>query len=207
VNFPNLTSIVTDYYNDNGAFHSCISLSDISMPCVNYIGKGTFYNCISLSSINLSLVSIIGSYAFGDCTSLKCVYTPKVENLQYQAFSGCTNLEVISLPNVSFLGSLAFYECTKLRSIYLLGSYVPRSGSSTVFAYCPIASISYLGEYGSIFVRYSLLSAWREKSYFSAYSSRFVGLTDWQIEELDEAHKNDWPLNILNQESTTATTT
>lgn len=37
----------------NGAFWSCSSLSQISLPVCSYIGNGAFYDCYSLSIITI----------------------------------------------------------------------------------------------------------------------------------------------------------
>jgi hypothetical protein len=55
-----------------------------------------------------------------------------------------------------------------------------------MFYNTPITNSSYFsGLYGSIFVKQSLLSQWKTASYWSEYTDRFVGLTDEEIEALD----------------------
>jgi hypothetical protein len=44
---------------------------------------------------------------------------------------------------------------------------------------------SYLGYYGSFYVKESLLASWQAANNWSMYSERFVGLTDAEIVELD----------------------
>jgi hypothetical protein len=61
---------------DDAAFHSCSSLTSITIPAgVTGIGNFAFYSCSSLTSITIPAgVTNIGGYAFHDCSSLTSVY-------------------------------------------------------------------------------------------------------------------------------------
>ena len=191
-----------------GAFSRCISLEEVSIPLCSYIGNSAFASCYALRSIYMPSVSIIGQYAFDRCsalsyislpssqsvsigtgafrycTGLKKVVLPFVSSIAQQAFVPCSVLETAYLRSVSSMGQSMFESCISLLSVYMLGSSIT-SGGYYMFKNTPISSSTYYGYYGSIFVRESLYSSYITKAQWSAYSSRFVSLTDAEIEALE----------------------
>ena len=95
----------------------------------------------------------------------------------------CSSLHTLRLPKISYVGSYAFYGCTHLMSLYLLNSLVA-TGSAFILANTPMSNSGYTGSFGSIFVKESLLNSWKTATYWSAFSDRFVGLTDEEISTL-----------------------
>lgn len=200
VSFPNCTTI------NNGAFHSCASLTTVSFPvCTSIgvsafaycsslteasfpsckiVGGSAFRNCSSLETINFPVCEIISAYAFTYCSSLTSAYAPECETIYASAFYACASLKLISFPKCTSMFAVTFGSCSALESAYFLGSVVPTLNNNP-FMSTPLSESSYLGYFGSIFIRQSLLQSFISSSYWNVYSSRFVGLTDEQIAALD----------------------
>ncbi len=130
---------------------------DVSIIC-----HEAFFNCNFLS-INLSNCTEVGQSAFGACTSLRKVV----------------------LPNCSVICFAAFSACYSLSELYLLSNSVVLLNGFNWFYSTPIVSSYYLGYFGSIYVRASLLSEYQVAPNWSYYSARLVGLTDEEIAALE----------------------
>ena len=187
VNAPVLQSL------SSFAFSGCYSLAEVSVGA-GFIGASAFYGCRKLSSVNLPNATIIDYCAFGSCSSLKELSAPNVSAIYGYAFAGCSSLQSISLPNVTrflerpfsfclelsyvYFGkpfvpySYAFYQCPKLETVVLDTPSV--FGFGALFSGTPMNASSYLGHYGSIYVRESLLSSFISSN--PTFSSRFAAL-------------------------------
>lgn len=108
----------------DSAFHSCYSLSSITIPDdVTTIGSYAFCECYSLSSITIpDNVTTIGSDAFSSYTNLSSITIPNsVTTIGDNAFSSCFNLSSITIPDsVTTVGSNVFSNCHTLTSITIL---------------------------------------------------------------------------------------
>ena len=167
----------------NYAFHSCKSITNVNFTSANKISGSVFVNCTSLTTISFPEVTTIGAYAFSSCTSLLSAKFPLATSVGNYAFINCTSLATISFPAVVSIGNQTFSNCRYLESAYFLGSSVPTMGTGVFYA-TPMSTSAQLGHWGSIFVKESLLSSFKTKTNWSAYSARMVGLTDAQIEAL-----------------------
>lgn len=181
INFPKVTSVGAS------AFQNCSSLATVNFGILNgALGGYAFYQCQKLESINLANTTSIGVYAFYRCYQLSNISALSASIIGGQAFGFCSSLTSISLPGLtSLLGSSAFSNCIALESVYLLGTTIPTTISTTPFVSTPLDNSTYLGYYGSIYVRESLLASWQTKANISIYADRMVGLTDEQIAALD----------------------
>ena len=192
----------------NYAFNYCTSLSTIFLPVCQTIGSNAFVGCSVLTSINLPLCTSISSNAFQYCHSLSMAYLPlctyigasafmKCEQLvsinlplcsqiNQGTFSNCSNLSTIILQSCTSIATYAFASCYNLLSLYLLGSSIITLANYYAFNSTPISTYttSTGGVYGSIFVRASLYNSYKTSTNWSYYSSRFVSLTDAEIEAL-----------------------
>ena len=182
INFPKCRTI------GNTAFSNCSKLTTISFQECGTIGNYAFLSCINLTKISFPACISIGSYAFSGCSRLSEAYFPMCNAIASDAFGFCSGLTAISFPACTILnGTNNFRSCRTLLSAYFLGSSVPSLGNSNAFINTPIDGFtSYTnGVLGSIYVRASLLTSFRSATNWSYYYSRFVGLTDEEIEALD----------------------
>lgn len=189
VSFPECT-LIGAY-----AFAYCSNLVDLFVPKINQISAYAFAYCRNLPAVSFAEAELIeGMSVFTSCASLSLAILPKVHgNLGGGAFMSCSGLETVILGNMTsssltFSNANAFQSCTKLKSLYLLYTSVVSMGYSQYgidpFKYTPIVNSSYIGEFGSIYIPFSLLSLYQARQYWSAYSARFVGLTDEEIAAL-----------------------
>ena len=142
-----------------------------------------FYNA-AVASFAFPGCRYIGSSAFNAAGIHGSIYFKSVYSINSNAFSAC-GLQAITIAShpsgsVTNIKGGAFYSCTQLESVYLFHSSVCTLAAGA-FSRTPIASSSYLGYFGSIFVRASLLSAYQTATNWAAYSSRIVGLTDAEV--------------------------
>ena len=133
----------------NGAFGSCISLSQVSLPMCSYIGEAAFNECKSLSQISIPMCSYIGSYAFRSCGSLKQV----------------------SLPKCSYIGNYAFLFCYELNTITIGYSGICSLNNISAFEYTQITSST-----GDIYVPASLVNAYKSAKNWSYFSNRIYSI-------------------------------
>jgi len=57
-----------------------------------------------------------------------------------------------------------------------MGTDVPTLSNSNVFSYTPVVDSSYIGTYGSIYVKSSMLDSFKTATNWSLYSNRMVGV-------------------------------
>ena len=119
-----VTEIRTEsYYNDNGAFSGCTSLSKVKLSNnLAKIGQSAFKGCTSLAEITIpDSVTSIGGSAFSGCTSLADIDIPdSVTSIGSFAFKGCTSLPKVQLSNnLTIIEEGTFYGCTSLKEIVI----------------------------------------------------------------------------------------
>ena len=153
-------------YIGNGAFYTCRSLSQISIPKCSYIGKEAFYYCLYLSQISLPKCSYIGSSAFA-INRFSSINLPVCEYIGDSAFYSCNFLSQVNLPACSYIGDGAFYTCRSLNRITIGYSSICSLYGSTVFDRTKITS-----SIGSIYVPASLVNAYKSAVNWSYFSSR-----------------------------------
>lgn len=181
INFPSCTTI------GNSAFEYCSNLTSISFPVCTLIGYGAFNGCNYLRSINFPACTSISGCAFEYCYNLTSISFPVCTFIGLQAFYMCSsNLTSISFPACTTISGAAFSQCYRLLSAYFLGSSIPSLMYSNAFISTPIANFTPYtsGEYGSIFVRASMLEEFKSATNWVYYSDRMVGLTDEEIANL-----------------------
>ena len=102
-----------------GAFAFCTLLTNVTIPdSVTNIGEQAFMSCTSLTSVTIpDSVTAIEGYAFADCPSLTHVTIPdSVTSIGGHTFSGCLSLTSITIPDsVTSIGSLVFEGCKNLK--------------------------------------------------------------------------------------------
>lgn len=196
---PALKSVPTN------AFMNCRMLQNVVINNVSSIAQSAFCNCYTIKTANVPLCTSIGSYAFYNCSSLENVTAKSCKYVGPRAFYGCSKLRRAVFPAASMVGLSAFYacyslsfayfsalsavptygfySCKRLESLYLLGaSVIPIYNYA--FTYTPMYNSTYISKYGSIFVRESLVDAYKASASWSALASRIVGMTDDEIESL-----------------------
>lgn len=165
------------------AFNRCTSLTGVNFTAVTTIAGSAFTNCSALVSVSLPSALEIGASAFTYCSSLKNVFTPLVKSIRGSAFGSCSSLATISFPEATTISAQAFRYCESLESAYFLGSSVPTL-SGSVFNNTPMSVSTYIGKWGSILVKESLLATFKTATNWATWSARMVGLTDAQIAAL-----------------------
>lgn len=154
----------------NGAFGSCISLSQVSLPMCSYIAGYAFQDCRSLSQASLPMCSYIGEAAFNECKSLSQISISMCSYIGSYAFRSCGSLKQVSLPKCSYIGNYAFLFCYELNTITIGYSGVCSLGSS-VFYRTLITSST-----GDIYVPASLVNAYKSATNWSYFSNRIFAI-------------------------------
>ena len=172
VNIPNCTIINTS------AFEGCTSLQSVNFPACTSMRSWVFQNCTSLQSITLPACTNISSYAFRDCTSLQSVNLPVCTSINGWVFQNCTSLQSVSFPACTSIGSGAFSGCTSLMSLTLGCSSVAKLCTSDAFTSTPMIYSTYTGSFGSIYVPFSLVDAYKTAANWSRYSNRITSIIE-----------------------------
>ena len=166
------------------AFYDCIKLASVNIPEATFISNYAFNRVKGWTEITSTMfpkVSKFGANVFIENSNLTSVYFPSVALISNNCFWGCIKLQTAIFPMCSSIYASAFYYCNKLTSLYLFSTSVA-SLTSTAFNNTPLSASSYLGGvYGSVYVRESLVDAYKAKTGWSYYSDRIVGLTDAEI--------------------------
>ena len=107
---------------DEGAFQSCINLTEVSLPeSLTSLASGAFEKCSSLDHIVLpaNLVEISDN-VFAECGRLQMItINSKIDKIPY-AFAYGSGLKEISIPEgVVSIDGEAFDNCEQLKEIYL----------------------------------------------------------------------------------------
>lgn len=107
----------------NLAFHSCQSLTSVTIPnSVVNIGGSAFSGCSNLLSVNLpEYMTKISDGTFEYCAKLTYINIPEgIDTIGSGAFSQCKSLISISIPNnVTYIGHDAFGGCSSLTSVVI----------------------------------------------------------------------------------------
>ena len=155
----------------NGAFGSCISLSQVSLPMCSSIGSYAFQDCISLSQVSLPMCSYIGEAAFNECKSLSQISIPMCSYIGSYAFRSCGSLKQVSLPKCSYIGNYAFLFCYELNTITIGYSGICSLNNISAFEYTQITSST-----GDIYVPASLVNAYKSAKNWSYFSNRIYSI-------------------------------
>jgi hypothetical protein len=177
-----------------GAFESCRSLENVSLPStLTTIGWSCFYGCTALENMDIpDNVAFIGFYAFEECTALKSIDLPsKLTIIKKETFKGCSSLESIVIPSaVTTIQDDAFYNCTSLvrvefpsnlgsigyRSfalctglkVVVVSAKTPPSIKESTFYSCSAIE--------AIYVPADSLSAYKTATYWKNYSSKMQAI-------------------------------
>ncbi len=127
----------------DGAFHSCIGLTDIIIPdSVTNIGDGAFVGCSGLTDIIIpDSVTGIGDGAFHSCSGLTYITIPdSVTSIGNYAFYNCDGLTGVTIGDgVTSIGDEAFVDCGRLVDVNI----------KDLAAWCKISGLDNLMRYAS----------------------------------------------------------
>lgn len=98
----------------------------------------------------------------------------------------CSNLEDVYTNNVSAFYGYNYNNCSKLSALILDGSSVTLPVGVSVFSNSPITNSTYLGYYGSIYVRNSMVDRYKAETIWKSYASRITSITDLPQELKDK---------------------
>ena len=140
------------------------------------IGTSALTKCVRLISVNIpDNITTISGYAFQGCSSLTSVVIPDsvTEIADYNAFDYCTSLTSVTIGSgITSIGTWTFSYCRSLTSITINATTPPTLGSDAFrnTNNCPIYVPTC-----------SLVSAYKERSGWSNYSSRISSLDCYYI--------------------------
>ena len=165
-----------------GALQDCTNLRIVNLPLVNYTGGAygysVFAGCSSIQELTIGDVSnniFNGNYGHFNET-LKYVKVNNWVSIPYNTFKSCPELETAHFPLCSSsIGSFAFSGCSKLKSLILDADAVP-SLWANAFDNTPISDSSYLGYFGSIYVKTSMVEAFKTAANWSTFSDRITSI-------------------------------
>lgn len=166
------------------AFSGLTKLKEMNLPYCSNIYPNAFMNCIVMSNLSIPECVRISSNAFQFCDALTELIAPKCMYISSHAFRACDKLAVVYLPSLVSMSAYMFNSCSKLQSLYLLRSTMVTPANSNALLSTPIVNSNLTGSFGSIYVRSSLLANYLANASWAIYSSRFVGMTDEEIESL-----------------------
>lgn len=98
----------------------------------------------------------------------------------------CSNLEDVYNHEVHFIQASTYYNCSKLSTVIIDGSNFTTLQGANVFSSTPITNSTYLGYYGSIYVRNSMVDTYKTNANWKSYSSRITSITDLPQELKDK---------------------
>lgn len=101
----------------SGAFMSCNSLTEVTIPADIEMSNSVFLGCENLESV--TMYSPVGSFGFEECGRLsRIVIGEEVCQIKQFAFCNCTALKEITVPaSVVFIGNGAFMGCNGLEQV------------------------------------------------------------------------------------------
>ena len=204
-----------------GAFMRCGGVSFVNIPEMSTLSGQVFSHCFALKSVYAPAIEKILDGCFYYCNSLSVLSLPMCSLLSGGVFEGCSKLERVHFNSLSKISvytySPTFRGCANLRSLYIKNSSMCSLDQSTAFTSTPIAgywNTSYctqVGQYGSIFVPYSLLDAYKVSTNWAYFSNRFaasIPLSATNLSESDsitafvEGKESPVPLEVSSAEFT-----
>lgn len=96
-------------------------------------------------------------------------FFPVCTNIGEEAFLECTSLTSVSFPACINIGDWAFSYCESLTSLYFTGSSVPSISSN---------SFSNIHSTATFYVVSSMVGAFNNATYWSAFASKIVAYTE-----------------------------
>ena len=99
-----------------------VNLETIQLPkSINVIHEKLFTRCVSLKEVDIPGIRYIGAEAFSDCKSLKKLTNAEaVESIEREAFWNCNSLEWPSFGNsLNKIGEVAFLNCFSFKQIVI----------------------------------------------------------------------------------------
>lgn len=163
-------TLPTDFQRDNK------NLIVVDLPNAAKANSAVFYGCINLVSVKLGLREM-GAEVFGGCRNLTEIYLPELTTITGwgYVFNVCLNLQKAVFPKlVGDFRASDFNACSKLTALVLGGDTVVPLTATNVFANTPIAS----GK-GYIYVRKTLLDAYKAATNWSTYAAQFRAIEDY----------------------------
>ena len=186
--FPNLTAFTDQISASKTEFfwNNRLKIQELYAPKLSAFKTGDNFSgwfvfgssYTALKSVNLHNASFSYniSSVFASCPNLEYVDITNANYVAPYMFYSCSKLQNIRLEKVQSLYGFGFGGCSKLESIYILTSTVP-SLSTYVFNNTPIVNSTYLGRFGSIFVKSSMVNAFKTNASWASYSDRITAYT------------------------------
>lgn len=169
VNHKVTSAVPPSFQNGNN------NLVTVDLPNSAGVGESAFGNCRKLATVNLNSAKTLASSAFSNTLALKIAYFPSVETITGWGymFNGSAVERVIFTKLKSQFRDGEFNNCKGLTALVLGGDAVVPLGNTSAFSGTPIKNGT-----GYIYVRASLLDAYRSASNWSAFSAQFRAIED-----------------------------
>jgi hypothetical protein len=158
------------------AFNYCSSLKEVDFPCVTSAEGYIFSYCKLLSRANLPI--LLNLTRPGLSTTVNEFNTPLVQTIGSSCFISASGLSRLEFANCSLINNSAFYSARNLQTLILRSNAVVTLSKTDAFSYTPMSNSTYTGTFGSIYVRPSLVEAYKTATNWATYSSRIAPIPD-----------------------------
>ena len=115
VKLPDTLTSFSDGDKNRGTFRNCSSLRYLTTKSITSVGYASFAGCplLSILDIDMSKVSYIGTNAFLDCASIEYIHLNSIVTLNDVVFRNCTSMKYMDLgEKISSIGQYQFGDNT-----------------------------------------------------------------------------------------------
>ena len=191
-----VTGTLTEYTNDrvtkikHSCFHSCNSLTSVSLPNIADVSNSCFSTCAKLVTVNVPSAKSIDDNGFAQCSSLVRVKFPNVKTANTYALRNCSKLEEADFPTITFLRASVFENDSQLKAVIIRTGSVCTLGNIYNFNNTPISSGT-----GYIYVPAVLIDSYKTATNWTTYADQFRALESYTVDgtttgELDPTKVN-----------------
>lgn len=182
-----------DLYINNYSDSAYLNVYSISSNAIRNINISLHNNLLSANLYAGEHINIyntdVNNYVLSiGVSNNSTVLDVKLSNCHIRSYfcTNCSNLEDVYNYEVASFGAYTYNSCSKLSAIIVDGSNFTGLAGANVFSSTPITNSTYLGYYGSIYVRNSMVDTYKTNANWKSYSSRITSITDLPQELKDK---------------------